>query len=105
MSDEVRSSLPIPISSKKDVSPVPGKKPSKKELARMKAMNEHGESQTCNHAGMDRSENHVDKYLKRHVYNDRVHSEMLEESKGKELSDHYLLGAKGVHRLHELVDK
>ena len=54
-----RSPLPIPISSKKDKSPVPGKKPSKKELARMKAMNELGESPTSIAARMDRSHNTV----------------------------------------------
>ena len=105
MSDEVRSSLPIPISSKKDESPVPGKKPSKKELARMKAMNELGESPTSIAARMDRSHNTVAKYLKSDVYNDPALSEMVEKIKEKELSDLYLLGAKGRHRLHELIDK
>jgi len=105
MSDEGRSSLPIPISSKKDYSPVPGKKPSKKELARMKAMNELGESPTSIAARMDRSHNTVIKYLESDVYNDPAICEMVEKIKEKELSDLYLLGAKGRHRLHELIDK
>ena len=87
MSDEVRSSLQIPISSKKDDSPVPGKKPSKKELARMKAMNELGESPTSIAARMDRSHNTVLKYLSSDVYNDPALSEMVEKIKEKELSD------------------
>ena len=81
MSDEGRSPLPIPISSKKD------KSPSKKELARMKAMNELGESPTSIAARMDRSHNTVLKYLSSDVYNDPALSEMVEKIKEKELSD------------------
>ena len=84
---------------------MPGKKPSKKELARMKAMNELGESPTSIAARMDRSHNTVLKYLSSDVYNDPALSEMVEKIKEKELSDLYLLGAKGRHRLHELIDK
>jgi hypothetical protein len=84
---------------------MPGKKPSKKELARMKAMNELGESPTSIAARMDRSHNTVIKYLERKVNNDPALSEMVEKIKEKELSDLYLLGAKGRHRLHELIDK
>ena len=84
---------------------MPGKKPSKKELVRMKAMNELGESPTSIAARMDRSHNTVLKYLSSDVYNDPALSEMVEKIKEKELSDLYLLGAKGRHRLHELVDK
>jgi len=84
---------------------VPGKKPSKKELARMKAMNDLGESPTSIAARMDRSHNTVIKYLESDVYNDPAIGEMVEKIKEKELSDLYLLGAKGRHRLHELIDK
>ena len=71
----------------------------------MKAMNELGESPTSIAARMDRSHNTVIKYLESDVYNDPAICEMVEKIKEKELSDLYLLGAKGRHRLHELIDK
>ena len=84
---------------------MPGKNPSKKELARMKAMNELGESPTSIANRMGRSHNTVIKYLESDVYHDVAIAEMVEKIKEKELSDLYLLGAKGRHRLHELIDK
>ena len=69
---------------------MPGKKPSKKELARMKVMNDLGESPTSIAARMDRSHNTVIKYLESDVYNDPALSEMVEKIKEKELSDLYL---------------
>src|SRR5688572_2918419 len=83
---------------------MPGKKPSKKELARMKAMNELGESPTSIAERMGKSHNTVIKYLQSDVYNAPTILEMVENIKDKELSDLYLLGAKGRHRLHELLD-
>jgi hypothetical protein len=84
---------------------MPGKKPTKKELARMKAMNELGESPTSIANRMGRSHNTVIKYLESDVYNDPTIGEMVEKIKEKELNDLYLLGAKGRSRLHELLDK
>jgi hypothetical protein len=84
---------------------MPGKKPTKKELARMKAMNEMGESPTSIADRMGRSHNTVIKYLESDVYNDPAIAEMVEKIKEKELSDLYLLGAKGRHRLHQLLDQ
>jgi IS30 family transposase len=48
---------------------MPGKKPTKKELARIKAMNELGESPTSIAGRMGRSHNTVIKYLQSDVYN------------------------------------
>jgi hypothetical protein len=84
---------------------MPGKRPTKKELARMKAMNELGESPTSIAERMGRSHNTVLKYLESDVYNDPTIAEMVEKIKEKELSDLYLLGAKGRHRLHQLLDQ
>jgi hypothetical protein len=84
---------------------MPGKKPTKKELARMKAMNELGESPTSIANRMGKSHNTVIKYLESDVYNDPAIAEMVEKIKEKELNDLYLLGAKGRSRLHELLDK
>jgi hypothetical protein len=84
---------------------MPGKKPTKKELARMKAMNELGESPTSIADRMGRSHNTVIKYLESDVYNDPAIAEMVEKIKEKELEDLYLLGAKGRHRLHQLLDQ
>jgi hypothetical protein len=84
---------------------MPGRKPDKKELARMKAMNELGESPTSIADRMGRSHNTVIKYLESDVYNDPAIAEMVEKIKEKELEDLYLLGAKGRHRLHQLLDQ
>jgi hypothetical protein len=84
---------------------MPGKKPTKKELARMKAMNELGGSPTSIADRLGRSHNTVIKYLESDVYNDPAIAEMVEKIKEKELQDLYLLGAKGRQRLHELLDK
>jgi hypothetical protein len=83
---------------------MPGKKPTKKELARMKAMNELGESPTSIADRMGRSHNTVIRYLESDVYNDPAIAEMVEKIKEKELQDLYLLGAKGRNQLHKLID-
>jgi DNA-binding CsgD family transcriptional regulator len=80
-------------------------KTSKKELARMKAMSELGESPNAIAKRMRKSHNTVQKYLGSDVYNDPEIAGMVETIKEKELADLYLLGAKGRHRLHELLDK
>ena len=71
----------------------------------MKAMNELGESPTSIADRMGRSHNTVIKYLQSDAYKDPAIAEMVENIKEKELSDLYLLGAKGRSRLHELLDK
>jgi hypothetical protein len=64
-----------------------------------------GESPTSIADRMGRSHNTVIKYLESEVYNDPAIAEMVEKIKEKELSDLYLLGAKGRHRLHQLLDQ
>jgi hypothetical protein len=90
---------------KKELLAMSRKKPSKKELARMKAMSELGESPNAIAKRMRKSHNTVQKYLASDVYNDPEIAGMVETIKEKELADLYLLGAKGRHRLHELVDE
>ena len=84
---------------------MPGTKPTKMELARMKAMNDLGLSPTAIARKMNRSHNTVIKYLDSEVYNDPDIAKIVERIKEKETADLYLLGAKGRKRLHELVDK
>ena len=55
---------------KKELLAMSRKKPTKKELARMKAMNELGESPTSIADRWGRSHNTVIKYLESDVYND-----------------------------------
>ncbi|MBI4527675.1 MAG: hypothetical protein HY695_28085 [Deltaproteobacteria bacterium] len=84
---------------------MPGRKPNKRELARMKAMSDLGQSPTAIAKRMGKSHNTVLKYLDSDVYNDPTISKMVERIREKEIEDLYLLGAKGRKRLHELVDK
>jgi hypothetical protein len=84
---------------------MPRRKPDKKELARMKAMRDLGLSPTAIGEKLGRSHNTVIKYLDSHVYNDPTIGEIVERIKEKEISDLYLLGAKGRKRVHELVDR
>jgi hypothetical protein len=83
---------------------MPGKKPTKKELAEIKVMAELGESPTSIANRIGRSHNTVLRYLRSEVYNDPAISQLVDRIRNAELADLYLLGAKGRHRLHELVD-
>ena len=84
---------------------MPGKKPTKKELATMKVMHEIGESPTAIARRLGRSHNTVIKYLESDVFNDPDIGELVERIRKKEVEDLYLLGAKGRQRLHELLDQ
>src|SRR5215510_373094 len=84
---------------------MPGRRPNKKELAKMKVMSDLGLSPTAIAEKLGRSHNTVIKYLDSDVYNDPTISEIVEKIKENEINDLYLLGAKGRKRLHELVDK
>ncbi len=84
---------------------MPGRKPNKKELARMKVMSELGVSPTAIAEKMGRSHHTVIKYLQSDVYTDPSIGEIIERIKEKETQDLYLLGAKGRQRLHELLDE
>src|SRR5262245_23008646 len=71
----------------------------------MKVMSDLGLSATAIAEKLGRSHNTVIKYLDSDVYNDPTISIIVEKIKENEISDLYLLGAKGRKRLHELVDK
>ncbi len=84
---------------------MPGTRPTKTELARMKAMNDLGLSPTAIAKRMGKSHNTVIKYLSSEVYNDPQISQLVERIKEKEVQDLYLLGGKARARLHELLDE
>src|SRR5262245_27720611 len=71
----------------------------------MKVMSDLGLSATAIAEKLGRSHNTVIKYLDSDVYNDPTISIIVEKIKENEISDLYVLGAKGRKRLHELVDK
>src|SRR5499426_1203870 len=83
---------------------MPGRRPNKKELAKMKVMSDLGLSATAIAEKLGRSHNTVIKYLDSDVYNDPTISVIVEKINENEINDLYLLGAKGRKRLHELVD-
>ena len=83
---------------------MPGTKPTKKELARMKVMQEIGESPTAIARRMDRSHNTILKYLRSEVFTDPDISQMVAQIKEKETADLYLIGGKARQRIHELLD-
>ena len=84
---------------------MPGTKPDKKEIARMKVMADLGVSPSAIGKRIGRSRNTVLKYLRSDVYNDPLINKLVELMKEKELADLYLLRTKGKQRLHELLDK
>ena len=84
---------------------MPGRKPDKKELARMKVMHDLGVSPTAIAQRLGRSHNTVIKYLDSDVFNDPSISQIVEQIKEKELSDLYLLGAKARKNLHTMLDQ
>jgi predicted transcriptional regulator len=83
---------------------MPGTKPTKKELARMKVMHELGVSPTAIAKRMGRSHNTIQKYLKSEIYSDPEIGKYVDKIREKELEDLYLLGGKARARLHELLD-
>ena len=84
---------------------MPGRKPDKKELARMKVMHDLGVSPTAIAKRLGKSHNTVIKYLDSDVFNDPSISQIVERIKEKELSDLYLLGAKARKNLHTMLDQ
>jgi len=84
---------------------VPGKKPNKKELARMRVMYDLGNSPTTIAGKLGKSHHTVIKYLQSEVYNDPSIKEIVEKIRDKELDDLTLLGAKARQRLHDLLDE
>lgn len=82
-----------------------GRKPDKRELARMKVLSELGQSPTAIARSLGRSHHTVIKYLNSEVYNDPTIQKIIEQIKAKELQDLTLLGAKARKRLHEHLDR
>ena len=78
--------------------------PTKKELARFKAMNDLGLTSHAIGLKTSRDPKTVRKYLLSEVYKDPEIMRMVDIIKEKEVSDLYLLGAKARKRLHELLD-
>ena len=81
-----------------------GRKPNKKELARIKVMSELGVSPTAIAGKLGKSHHTIIKYLQSDVFTDPTIKAIVEKIRDTELNDLYLLGAKGRQRLHELLD-
>jgi len=81
-----------------------GRKPNKKELAKMKVMHDLGVTPTAIAAKMGKSHHTIQKYLNSVVFTDPTIKAIVEKIRETELNDLYLLGAKGRQRLHELLD-
>jgi len=84
---------------------MPGRKPTKKDLAKMKVMSELGVSPTAIAAKMGKSHHTIQKYLQSDVFTDPTIKAIVDKIRDTELNDLYLLGAKGRQRLHELLDE
>ena len=83
---------------------MPGRKPTKKELAKMKVMNESGISPTAIANQMGKGHGTIIKYLNSEVYNDPSIKKLVTKIRENETNDLYILGAKGRSRLHEMLD-
>jgi hypothetical protein len=82
------------------------RKPDRKELARFKAMFEMGLTPNAIGKKTHRDAKTVRAFLKSPAYQEDAElNEMVDLIKSRELNDLYLLGAKGRHRLHELLDQ
>jgi hypothetical protein len=87
-------------------STLPRRQPTKPELARFKAMADLGLTPNAIGKRVGRDPKTVRKALQSPAYQtDEDLQEMVETIRKRELSDLYLLGAKGRQRLHELLDK
>lgn len=84
---------------------MPGTKPTKKELARIKVMREMGESPTAIARRIGRSHNTVIKYLRSDVYENPDIKAIVDRMREKELEDLWLLNAKARKNLHDMLDK
>lgn len=83
-----------------------GRRPDKKELAKIKVMSDLGLAPTNIAQKIGRSHHMVIKYLGLpETFEDLEVKQLVEAIKEKELSDLHLLGAKARKRLHELLDE
>jgi len=83
---------------------MPGRRPTKKDLAKMRVMSELGITPTAIAAKMGKSHHTIKKYLQSEIFTDPTIEALVEKIRDTELNDLYLLGAKGRQRLHELLD-
>jgi len=84
---------------------MPGKKPNKRELARMKALSDMGESNRSIAKELGKGHTTVKRYLNSDVFNDPDIDKMVERIKETETTDLYLLGVKARRNLHVLADE
>ena len=83
---------------------MPGGKPNKNELAKMKVMYDLGVTPTTIAGKLGKSHHTVIKYLQSDVYTDPSIGKIIERIKEKETEDLYLLGAKARMNLHNQAD-
>jgi len=83
---------------------MPGRKPNKRELARMKALSDMGESNRSIARQLGKGHTTVKKYLNSDVFNDPDIDKMVERIKETETTDLYMLGVKARRNLHILAD-
>ncbi len=85
---------------------MPGKKPNKKELARMKALSDMGESNRSIARQLGKGHGTIKKYLSSDLFlNATEIDKMVEKIKEREVADLTLLGARGRQHIHELLDE
>ncbi len=85
---------------------MPGKKPNKKELARMKVLSDMGESNRSIARQLGKGHGTIKKYLNSDVFTNAPEIDrMVEQIKDREVADLTLLGARGRQHIHELLDE
>ena len=84
---------------------MPGKRPSKPELARMKALSDMGESNRSIARQLGKGHGTIKRYLNSDVFTDPSIGKMIERIKEKEVDDLTLLGARGRQHIHEVLDE
>ncbi len=84
---------------------MPGKKPNKRELARMKALSDMGESNRSIARQLGKGHGTIKRYLNSDVFTDPSIGKMIERIKEKEVDDLTLLGARGRQHIHEVLDE
>ena len=85
---------------------MPGKKPNKRELARMKVLSDMGESNRSIARQLGKGHGTIKKYLNSDVFTNAPEIDrMVEQIKDREVADLALLGARGRQHIHELLDE
>ncbi len=85
---------------------MPGKKPNKRELARMKVLSDMGESNRSIARQLGKGHGTIKKYLNSDVFTNAPEIDrMVEQIKDREVADLTLLGARGRQHIHELLDE